>query len=347
MKHSGMRSPIFPNFVDFRKPTMNKFTDLGTFSNQFPTNESIIEHIAKVRFGYHVKCPRCRTQAHLFLRTGRRSLSCSQCCLEIGVTSQTLFDHSKVPLRTWFYLMLIMSNSSKALSVSFVARHLGLSRMAAFAMLSRIRLHLGTLIAARTLGGGGQILQVDETWVGQVKNPANTRGSGAMVFGIYSNHGVITKIIPNRSADVLMREILTLTHPDSVFVTDELRSYNFLGRLGFKHIRLNHSIGEYGNSAGFTCGGIEGYWGQLKYFLRSANLAPSIDYFSGYLAEHAFRYNCHKVGKCVFQEMVSRFPMVDKQSLPQSVKFTRPKDPPAWVEFASDLLLPHSPQLGD
>lgn len=320
---------------------MEKITDLATFSKQFPTDESIVEHLAIVRFGLHPKCPRCRSRAHLFLRAKRRTLSCSQCSLEIGVTSQSLFDHTRVPLRTWFYLMLIMSNTSKALSVSFVARHLGLSRMAAYAMLCRIRLHLETLLAGRIWGGGGQILQVDETWVGQVKNPGSSRGAGVTVFGIFSKSGVITKVIPNRSSNVLMHELLALTHPDSVFVTDQLRSYNVLGRLGLRHIRLNHSIGEWTNSDGFSSIGIESYWANLKFFLRSANLAPRIEYFSGYLAEHAFRYNCRMVGKCVFQEMISRFPMIDKQSLPRSVNFTRPKDPPGWVEYASDLMLPH------
>lgn len=219
--------------------------------------------------------------------------------------------------------MLTMSNTSQALSVSFVERHFGLSRMAAFGALSRIRLHLRALLSGRTLGGGGQVLQIDETWVGQVKNPARSDGAGAIVFGIYSQSGVITKIIPNRSSNVLMRELLELTHPDSVFVTDQLRSYNFLGRLGLKHVRLNHSIGEWVNSEGYSSVGIESYWANLKYFLRSANLAPSIDYFSGYLAEHAFRYNCRKVGKCVFQEMVSRFPIVDKQNLPKAVSNSR------------------------
>ena len=318
---------------------MAEFTDLAAFSKQFPTEESIVNHVARVRFGENAKCPRCRSRAHLFLRARRRSLCCSFCSFEISVVSQTLFDHTKIPLRTWFYLMLIMSNSSKALSVSFVTRHLGLSRMASFAMLSRIRLHLDAQLAGRIWGGGGQILQIDETWVGQVKNSKSPRGAGVNVFGIHSKSGVITKVIPNRSSNVLIPEILTLTNPDSVFVTDHLRSYNALSRLGLRHIRLNHSIGEWINSDGFSTNGIESYWANLKFFLRSANLAPSIEYFSGYLAEHAFRYNCRMVGKCVFKEMISRFPVIDKQRLPKAVSFTKEKDPPDWVNYASDLLL--------
>ncbi|MCP5387289.1 MAG: IS1595 family transposase [Novosphingobium sp.] len=283
---------------------MAKSTDLNTFNERFPTNLSIVEHIARVRFGAHVPCPRCRSKAHMFLRTARRVMSCSRCSLEVGILSGTLFDHTRIPLRTWFYLMLTMSNSTRALPVSFVARHFGLSRMAAFGMLSRVRLHLEALLSGRILGGGGQNIQMDETWVGQVKNPDNATGSGAIVFGIYSKSGVLTKVIPNRSQSTLMREVLAHTHLDSVFVTDQLRSYNFLGRLGLKHVRLNHAKAEWVNQDGYSSIGIEGYWANLKYFLQSANLAPTISYFSGYLAEHAFRYNCRKVGLCPFQEMV-------------------------------------------
>lgn len=135
------------------------------------------------------------------------------------------------------------------------------------------------------------------------------------MFGIYSKSGVFTKVIPNRSAKVLMHAVLTHTHPDSIFVTDQLRSYNFLDRLGCKHIRLDHSIGQWTNSDGFSSIGIEGYWGNLKYFLQSANLAPTIDYLDGYLAEHAFRYTCRKIGRCCFQDMISAFPAIEKQLL--------------------------------
>ena len=140
----------------------------------------------------------------------------------------------------------------------------------------------------------------------------------------------------------MMRELLSLTHPDSVFVTDQWRSYNFLGRLGFKHVRLNHAKAEWVSEDGYSSIGIEGYWGNLKYFLQSAHLAPSIDYFGGYLAEHAFRYNCRKVGKCPFQEMISRFPVVDKQSLPMSVIYSKPKDPLEWVKYAAEITLPQT-----
>ena len=305
---------------------MQKFTDFAEFSKQFPNIDSIIEHIARVRFGEKVRCPECRSRAHLFLGLGRRRLSCSQCSFEIGVLSQTLFDHSKIPLQSWFYLMLLTSNSSNVLPVSFVERHLGVSRMAAFGMVSRIRLHLQARLAGRILGGGGQVVQIDETWVRQVKNPASRRGSGAIVFGIYSDFGVITKVVPNRSANVLMQEVLASTHPDSIFVTDQLRSYNFLGRLGFRHERLNHSIGEWTNRGGFSSIGIESYWGSLKSFLRSVNVAPSVEYFGGYLAEHAFRFNCRQAGLCTFQEMISSFPAVDKRNLPKAVVFGKNRD---------------------
>ena len=78
--------------------------------------------------------------------------------------------------------------------------------MASFAMLSRIRLHLDAQLAGRIWGGGGQILQIDETWVGQVKNSKSPSGSGVNVFGIHSKSGVITKVIPNRSSNVLIPE---------------------------------------------------------------------------------------------------------------------------------------------
>ena len=292
------------------------------FSDLFPSDRSVVEHLAKVRFGADDRCPKCSGQARLFLRHTRRSMSCSQCNFDVSVTSGTLFDHSRIALRTWFYLMLLISNTSAALSVGFVARHLGVSRMAAFRMLSMIRLHLSRRGEGMIQGGGGKAIQIDETWIPQVKNSQSAGGSGVIVFGIYGQSGVFTKHIPNRSALVLMSEILQNTHPDSVFVTDQFRSYAGLSRLGLKHISFNHSKGEWADKDGYSSVGIESYWANLKYFLRSANLAPSILHLDGYLAEHAFRFNCRKTGKCTFFEMIAGFPIIDKKSLPRSVQYS-------------------------
>ena len=300
---------------------MKHSTSLDDFAVLFPIERAVVEHIALVRFGTNPNCPKCIGNAHLFLLRTRRVMSCSQCNYEISVTSGTLLDRSKIPLRTWFYLMLLMSNSSKALSVSFVERHLGLSRMTAFRTLSAIRLHLSRRCEGMIQGGGGQVVQIDETWIPQIKNPLSPNGAGAIVFGIYSQSGIMTKHIPNRSAAVLIREVLAGTHPDSIFVTDQHRSYLGLGRLGFKHISLNHSVAEWSNADGYTTVGIESYWANLKYFLQSANLAPKIAYLDGYLGEHAFRYNCRKAGKCPFREMIASFPAIAKADLPRSFHF--------------------------
>ena len=290
------------------------------FSELFPSDRAVVEYLAEVRFGKNSRCPKCDANAHLFLRQIRRSMSCSQCSYEISVTSGIIFDHTRISLRTWYYLMLLISNTSSALSISFVARHLGVSRMAAFRMLSMIRLHLSRRCEGMIQGGGGKAIQIDETWISQVKNTRSARGSGAIVFGIYGQTGVFTKQIPNRSASVLMSEILQNTYPDSVFVTDQLRSYAGLSRLGLKHISFNHSKGEWADKGGYSSAGIESYWANLKYFLRSANLSPSSLYLFGYLAEHSFRYNCRKQGLCTFLHMISSFPRIEKNMLPRSVQ---------------------------
>lgn len=295
-------------------------TSLAAFRDEFPTEADVLMYVARTRFGKDLVCRWCLTADREGQILKGRLLICRNCKARTSIIAGTLFSNTKLPVSTWFYLMLIMNNEVRTLPVSFVSRHLGISRQAAFRMLGCIRIHLEALLEGRVLGGADRIVEVDETWIRAIKATRGIGPSGVMVFGIHSNEGVYTKIIAHRTREQLFSLILTYVHPETIIVTDQLRSYRGLSHLGFRHISLNHSRGEYVNADGFSSIGIEGYWDNLKYALASNNITPEREHFPRYLAEHAFQYNCRKRGLEPFREMIARFPMVDLRKLPPSVK---------------------------
>lgn len=295
-------------------------TSLAAFKDEFPSEEHALMHVARIRFGEDLNCPRCQSIDRDCLILHGRLLICRQCRARTSIVEGTLFSNTKIPVLSWFYLLLIMNNEVRTLPVSFVSRHLGISRQAAFRMLGCIRIHLEALLEGRVLGGASRIVQVDETWIPAVKATRGIGSSGVMVFGIHSSEGVYTKVIDHRTREQLFSLILTYVHPDTIIVTDQLRAYRGLSKFGFRHITLNHSRGEYANAEGFSSIGIEGYWGNLKYALASNNITPEREHFPRYLAEHAFQFSCRMRGLEPFREMIARFPVIDLRKLPPSVK---------------------------
>lgn len=295
-------------------------TSLEDYRHDFPSEAEILSHVARTRFGPRLHCPICRPTTLSGLEVVGRFVQCWECRYRTSITHGTFLADTKLPLSFWFYLMLLTANDSHSLPVAFVSRHFGISRLAAFRMQARLRLHLEALSTGRVFGGGGRTVQVDEAWLPFVKPDGAASSSGAIVIGVYSSDGIITRQIGRRDREQAYSFILEHVHPDTTVVTDRWRGYQTLARLGFKHIALDHGKGEFVNIDGFSTIGIEGYWANLKHSLASANVTPTRAQLQGYLSEHAFLYSCRKQERCPFRAMISRFPEIDLLGLPASAR---------------------------
>lgn len=295
-------------------------TSLDDFRREFPSEAEILRHIARIRLGPGLECPVCFAECQGQLEIVGRIAVCTHCAYRTSITRGTLFADTKLPLSVWFYLMLLTANDSHNLPVAYVSRHLGISRLAAFRMQARLRLHLRALSDGRMFGGGGQVVQVDEAWLTFVKPQSSSSRSGAIVIGVYSSEGVITKLIERRNREQAYTFILQHIHSDTTIVTDRWRGYLTLANLGFKHVALSHETGEFVSAEGFSTIGIEGYWANLKHSLASGNITPRKDQLDGYLSEHAFLYSCRKQKRCPFRTMIAQFPDVDLLKLPPSAR---------------------------
>ncbi|MGA2869471.1 MAG: IS1595 family transposase, partial [Verrucomicrobiota bacterium] len=88
-------------------------------------------------------------------------------------------------------------------------------------------------------------------------------------------------------------------------VTDELPVYNYTTKFGFKHIRVNHSAGEYVNGRAHT-NTIEGFWSQVKRSIDGTHHSVSPKYLQNYVNEFSFRYNRRFFGQDIFASLVER-----------------------------------------
>lgn len=295
-------------------------TSVFEFHQRFPDDNACLSHVARTRFGDPPTCPRCGIGTELSSYKRMHQLYCKGCYSVISIKAGTVFASSTIPLKTWFYLLLLCANRTTGLSTAFVCRHLGLHQHNAFRVLSIVRAHMAALMPLRRMGADGSCVQIDETWLPGIKATENPEANGVIVFGLHDARGVQTFIVPNRSKRTLLPIIERLVVPGATIVSDQFKSYETLAGKGFTHIRLNHSRGEWVNADGYSMLGIEGYWANLKYFMRSNNRHPKQSNLPGYLAEHCFRFNIRRRGLCPFEALIASFPELDRQTLTPSAQ---------------------------
>jgi transposase-like protein len=144
---------------------------------RFHDEDAARKHIEASRWSSGVVCPHCgsldvhrmagKTQAGYFL--------CKDCRDKFTCRTGTVMERSHIPLHKWLLAIHLMTTSKKGISAHQLMRNLGLgSYRTAWFLAHRIREALGEDAPVGGLGGEGNVVEVDETYVGgKSKNRAH------------------------------------------------------------------------------------------------------------------------------------------------------------------------------
>jgi len=156
-------------------------------------------------------CPHCTAiDGHYYIRplngtsrrtrTGsasqRRVWKCHACRKQFSVLTGTIFHGSKVPVRTWLFVVFEMCASKNGVCAREIERKYDLTPKTAWFMLDRIRLAMQTGTFEKLSGH----VEVDETFTGgkarfmhKDKRRSKIKGTGSMgkvaVMGLLERHG--------------------------------------------------------------------------------------------------------------------------------------------------------------
>ncbi len=94
----------------------------GEFNDFFEDDAACREYLVGLRWpaGYH--CPRCGSSGAPWI-TGRGCLHCRDCGAEISVMAGTMFERTRIPLKTWFAAIWFVTSQKHG------ANALGLKRV--------------------------------------------------------------------------------------------------------------------------------------------------------------------------------------------------------------------------
>jgi transposase-like protein len=273
-----------------------QFDSLLELVAAIPDEQTAIDHFRAIRWKNGDYCPHCgSTKVYHF--SDKRTHKCGDCRQRFSIKVGTIFEDTKIPLRTWFMAIWLITSHKKGIASAQLARDIKVTQKTAWFMLHRLRHAAMTKSFNRQLSG---TVEADETFVGgkeRNKHASQRKHEGrggvgkATVMGLKERNGELrTMTVDNLKASTVHGVIREHVAAGSNLMTDEHLSY--LGLQGdYMHHTVNHSADEYVRHYVLHTNGIESVWALLKRQIIGIHHWVSEKHLSRYLGEMTWRFN--------------------------------------------------------
>lgn len=282
---------------------MNKFNSLIQLFDYFKDEETCEKYLGTKRWGKTPACPHCGVTKPYVTNRGFKC-SDKNCCKKFTVRTKTIYENSKIGLRTWFGALYLITAHKKGISSLQLGRDLNVSQKTAWFMLHRIREMLRDNDTTRMKG----IVEADETYVGgKNKNRhANKKIEGSQgraakdktpVVGLVQRDGKVkTFVVANTDSETIQTIIKNNINvvENVTLITDAYRSYSGLDAV-CNHITVKHTEGNYKTEGEKHTNTIEGFWSLFKRQYVGTNHYMAPQHLQRYMDEMSYRYNNRKV----------------------------------------------------
>jgi transposase-like protein len=296
----------------------------------FQNHEAAREWLEGQRWPEGPICSHCGVINHAYKTKKPGWYRCAEkeCRKDFTVTTGTVMERSKIALNKWLMAFYLMSSSKKGVSAHQLHRALGLDYKSAWFMCHRIReaMRDGGMApgGSGALGGGGKIVEADETYFGKRDEPhvsPQRKGRPYLKSGKRRNDRPIVALVERggnvRTFHVAVADKDTVTKivrenisKESRLHTDESKLYIGSESHFEAHKSVKHSTNEYVRrdfeaDPDFTqwqekvhTNSAEGFFSIFKRGMKGIYQHCGEKHLHRYLAEYEFRYN-HRVARGV------------------------------------------------
>ena len=276
---------------------LKPFNSMIQMMQAIPDEQAAIAHFTAIRWRTGKFCPICNSDRLIHSFADGRTHKCGDCRRRFSIRVGTIFEDSKLPIRTWLLAIWLITSHKKGIASTQLAKDLGITQKSAWFVLHRLRYAAQTKSFNRRLAGE---VEADETFIGgKEKNKHAWQRTGGKqggkgkvaVLGILEREGELrTGITPSLSARNVQSVIRDNVAPGAALMTDEHGSFVGLSDTYYHH-RVNHSAGEYVRDYCLHTNGIESVWALFKRQIVGTHHWLSPKHLSRYLGEMTWRFN--------------------------------------------------------
>lgn len=299
--------------------------NLLTIQKKYPTQAKCLKTLEKLRWGKVVKCPYCGSTHTRLNKNEQGRHACNNCKRSFTVLVDTIFEHSALPLPTWFFIAAQMLNTKMGLSAKDIEANTGVTYKTAYYTAMRIR--IGMLMPETKLTG---IIEADDGYFGSkyrathkhisdrkpsLSTVALKRGRGTnkvSVVAMAERKGNIkTKVIEKLTKRNLA--VMLKTYADrenSILVTDGFRSYKALEQY-IERLQVTHKK-SYGSGM-VHINTVESFWSYVKAGIAGNYRSVSKKYLPFYLLEYEFRWNNRNFKGNLFEKWLKNALLHEKE----------------------------------
>ena len=261
----------------------------------YGTEDQCAEALFKWRWPDGFRCPVCGSDRYSLVKT-RKLYQCSNCHHQTSLVSGTIFEHTKLPLTTWFLAIHLITQAKTGVSALSLKRQLGVSYNTAWSMKQKIMQVMKERDDGKSLTG---TVQLDDVyWGGERRGGKRGRGSANKVPFVAAvslneeGHPIAMNlnVVDGFRLTEISRWARQHLEPGCVIISDGLPCFSAVTEAGCQH----HSIVTGGGPHSVTRE--EFTWvntmiGNVKTALHGTYHAINPKHLPRYLAEFCYRFN--------------------------------------------------------
>lgn len=277
-----------------------KGLSMHEFIQQYGSEEQCEAAVVAARWPHGWVCAHCHCSRYFLTRnkTGRQLWECFLCGYQSSAIVDTVFEHTKLPLSTWFLAMYLMTQSKNSVSALELKRQLGVTYKTAWLLKHKLLQTMLLREEPRRLEGR---VEIDDAYLGGERAGHFNGG-----FNAYNKSAFVAAVQTSEDGKPLFMRLTPIKAfnkqtfvawanaslaPNAHVVSDGLQCFTQVTQLGSSHERY---ITGGGRKAAQTpqLRWVNTMLGNLKMAL--AGTYHSFDhakYAARYLAEFSYRFN--------------------------------------------------------